>query len=71
MNHQVTKIIREGHYMAEVKVSLMPDDGAWGPYISADDALKMERVRLALKAGDKKSAAKEAVIYEVSRVAAE
>ena len=71
MNHQVTKTIREGNLMAEVKVELVPDDGAWGPYISATDALKMERVRLALKAGDKELAAKDAEVFEVSRFAAE
>ena len=71
MNHQVTKTIREGNLMAEVKVTLIPDDGAWGPYLSAEDSLKLERVRLALKAGDRDLAAKEATIFEVSRFAAE
>jgi hypothetical protein len=71
MNHQVTKTIREGNLMAEVKVELIPDDGAWGPYISPADALKMERVRLALKACNKELAAKEATVFEVSRFAAE
>ena len=71
MNHQITKTIREGNLMAEVKVTLIPDDGAWGPYLSAEDALKLERVRLALKAGDKDTAAKEATLFEVTMVAAE
>lgn len=68
MNHQITRTIREGNLMAEVKVSLIPDDGAWGPYLSAEDVMKIERVRLALKAGDRKTAAKEAEVFEVSRV---
>jgi hypothetical protein len=71
MNHQITKTIREGNLMAEVKVSLIPDDGAWGPYLSAEDVLKLERVRLALKAGDKEAAAKESEVFEVARIAAE
>jgi hypothetical protein len=71
MNHQVTKTIREGNLMAEVKVELIPDDGAWGPYISAFDVMKLERVRLALRVGDKELAAKEATVFEVSRFAAE
>lgn len=71
MNHQVTKTIREGKLMAEVKITLIPDDGAWGPYISAEDTMKLERVRLALKAGDKVTAAKEGAVFEVSPVAAE
>ena len=71
MNHCITKTIREGHLMAEVKVTLIPNDDAWGPYFSAEDALKLERVRLALRAGDKAAAAKDAVVFEVARVAAE
>ncbi len=71
MNHKVTKTIREGNLMAEVKVELIPDDGAWGPYLSAEDVLKLERVRLALRAGDKELAAKDATVFEVSRYAAE
>lgn len=71
MNHQITRIIREGNLMAEVKVSLIPDDGAWGPYLSPEDVKKLERVRLALKAGDKEKAAKEAKVFELHPVAAE
>jgi hypothetical protein len=71
MNHCITKTIREGHLMAEVKVTLIPDDGAWGPYFSAEDALKLERVRLALRAGDKVAAAKDAMVFEVAMVSAE
>lgn len=71
MNHQVTKTIREGNLMAEVKVLLVPDDDAWGPYISADDVMKLERVRLALRAGDIELAARDAEVFEVARVAAE
>jgi hypothetical protein len=66
MNHQITKTIREGNLMAEVKVSLIPDDGAWGPYLSAEDVLKLERVRMALKTGDRETAANDAEVFEVS-----
>ena len=71
MNHQVTRTIREGNLMAEVKVDLIPDDGAWGPYISSADAMKVERVRLALQAGDRGAAAKDAIVFDLSRYAAE
>ena len=71
MNHQITKSIREGNLMAEVKVVLIPDDGAWGPYLSAEDALKLDRVRLALRRGDMATAAKDAKIFELHPVAAE
>ena len=67
----VTKRLRHGNLMAEVLVKLAPDDGAWGPYLSIDDAEKIERVDEALKAGDVAAAAKDAKIYEVMAMAGE
>ncbi|NJM29011.1 MAG: hypothetical protein HC855_01715 [Rhizobiales bacterium] len=57
--------------MAEVQVKLAPDDGAWGPYLSLDDAEKLERVDEALKRGDVAAAAREAKVYEVMALAGE
>ena len=65
MTKFVTKRVRAGNYMAEVKVELIPDDGAWGPYISGEDAMKLDRVRQALKKGDIATASKEAEVFEV------
>jgi hypothetical protein len=31
MNETVTKRLRRGKLMSEVKIKLAPDDGAWGP----------------------------------------
>lgn len=56
--------------MADVTIKLAPDDGAWGPYISLDDAEKLEWVDEALKAGDA-AAAKDAEVYEVMPLAGE
>lgn len=67
----VTKRLRHGNLMAEVKVKLAPDDGAWGPYLSLEDAEKIERVDEALKAGNIAAAAKDAQIYEVMAMAGE
>jgi hypothetical protein len=71
MSRLVKRLVHVGKYLAEVEVENMPDDEAWGPYLSLDDALKLERVEKALKAGDLKGAAKEARIYELRPVAAE
>jgi hypothetical protein len=68
---KITKRLRHGSLMAEVKVNVVPDDGAWGPYLSLDDAEKLERVDSALKRGDVNAAAKDAKIYEVSALAGE
>jgi hypothetical protein len=52
-------------------VKLAPDDGAWGPYLSLEDAEKIERVDDALKAGDVKAASKDAKVYELMALAGE
>ena len=67
----ITKRFRHGNLMAEVKVTSIPDDGAWGPYLSLDDANKLERVRKALKAGDVEAASKDAKVFEVLQLAGE
>ena len=71
MSHTVSRLVHAGKYVAEVLVESMPDDEAWGPYLSLADALKLERVEKALKAGDLKAASKEARVYELTPVAAE
>ena len=71
MNHKVTRFVHAGKYVAEVAIDRIPDDDAWGPYLSVEDALKIEAVEKALKAGDLDAAAKLARIYEMKPVAAE
>lgn len=71
MSHRVTRYVHAGKYVAEVEVVSIPDDEAWGPYLSLDDALKLQDVERALKAGDLKAAAKMARIYEMRPIAAE
>ena len=71
MSHTVTRLVQAGKYVAEVTVESIPDDGAWGPYFSLEDAEKLDAVRIALKAGDLKAASKLARVYELKPVAAE
>jgi hypothetical protein len=71
MNRKVKRFVHAGAYVAEVEVVSIPDDDAWGPYLSVEDALKLERVEKALKAGDIKSASRDAQVYEMKPVAAE
>ena len=63
------EIVRAGDFLAEVPVAEIPDNGAWGPYLSLDDALKIERVRIALERGNFKEAAHEAQLYELKPLA--
>lgn len=47
-----TKLVRDGDLVAEVEVHLVEDDAGWAPYLSLDDAYKLDDVREALKSGD-------------------
>lgn len=71
MKHTVTRLVHAGKYVAEVSVESIPDDEAWGPYYSIDDARKLERVRKALEAGDLRGASRDAKVFEMKPVAAE
>ena len=58
MNRKTNKLVHEGKYAAEVPVELVEDDTAWSPYLTPDDARKLDTVRLALRRGDVAEAAK-------------
>jgi hypothetical protein len=64
------KLIREGKYAAEVPVELIENDTAWSPYLSLDDAKKLDAVRLALRAGDVAAAAKDGRVFELHPLSA-
>jgi hypothetical protein len=46
------KLVREGDLVAEVNVNLIEAEGGWTPYLSLDDAYRLDDVREALRAGD-------------------
>jgi len=52
------RLVREGDYVAEVEVNLLEAEGGWTPYLSLDDAYKLDAVREALRAGDVKRASR-------------
>ena len=64
-----TKLVHEGDYVAEVDVGLLYSEEGWSPYLSLDDAYKLDAVREALRQGDMKSAAKLARVYTLTPVA--
>jgi hypothetical protein len=43
------ELIHEGRYAARVPVELIEDETGWSPYLSAEDAKKLDVVRLALR----------------------
>ena len=63
-----TKYVHEGQYVAEVEVALLEDDTGWSPYLSIEDAYKLDNVREALRQRDLQSAAKYGRIYELRPV---
>ena len=64
-----TKYVHEGQYVAEVEVALIEDETDWSPYLSIDDAYKLDDVRDALRQGNLESAARYGRIYELRPVA--
>ena len=64
-----TKLVHEGQYIAEVDVELIDMDKGWSPYLSLDDAYKLDDIRDALRRGDVKSAARLARIFTLTPVA--
>lgn len=68
-SRQYTKIVHEGNYVAEVDVELIYADEGWSPYLSLDDAYKLDDVREALKRADLKAASKLGRVYKLTRVA--
>ncbi len=65
MMRHTMKLVHEGKYLAQVPVELIDEEGGWSPYLSHEDALKLDQVRLALRNGDVGTAAKFAKVYEL------
>ena len=66
---KIVKLIRHGQYAAEVEVELIYEAGGWSPYLSIEDALKLDHVREALQHSDLEAAAQLARIFELVPVA--
>ena len=67
---KTTKFIHEGEYAAEVEVELIYADDGWSPYLSVEDANKLDGVRLALRQGDIELAGRLAKVFKLTPVAA-
>ena len=63
------KYIHEGQYVAEVEVELIDTDEGWSPYLSLDDAKRLDDVRAALRTGDVKAASRLARVFLLTPVA--
>lgn len=63
-----TKFVHEGDLVAEVSVQLIETDGGWSPYLSVEDAQKLDEVKQALRRGDLKAAAKLGRVFRLTPV---
>jgi hypothetical protein len=59
------KLIHQGRYAAEVPIELIEDDTGWSPYLSVDDASRLDAVRKALREGDVAAAARYGRVFEL------
>jgi len=66
---QITKLVHVGEYVAEVRVDLIYTDDDWSPYLSLDDATRLDDVREALQRKDFKTAQKFSRVYALSPLA--
>ena len=62
------KLVHEGSYVAEVDIELVDTGEGWQPYISLEDAEKLDDVRVALRGGDIAAASKLARLYHLDPV---
>ena len=63
-----TKLVHEGQYVAEVDVDLIETNEGWSPYLSLEDAYKLDDVRDALRREDVETAMKFARIFKLTPV---
>ena len=65
-----TKYIQEGRYVAEVQVNVIEVETSWSPYLTVEDAKRLDQVRAALRVGDLKVAAGIGRDYTLEPIAA-
>jgi hypothetical protein len=63
-----TKYVHVGRYVAEVDVQLIEDETEWSPYLSLEDAYRLDDVREALKREDLEAASALGRVYEMHPV---
>ena len=69
-NRKHIKLLHEGKYAAEVEVEIIDSENAWAPYVSLEDALKLDTVRELLRQENIEEAKKYGKVYILKPVAA-
>jgi len=68
MRPKQVKYIHEGKYVAQVEIELIDTADGWSPYLSLEDAYKLDDVRQALRTGDLAAAAQMADLYTLTPI---
>jgi len=64
-----TKLVHEGEYAAAVDIQWIDSETGWSPYLSLEDAKKLDEVREALRRGDLKKAGQLARVFKLTPIA--
>ncbi len=64
-----TKYVLEGPYAAAVEVDWIETETGWPPYLSLEDAQKLDEVRIALRQGDLRGASQFGRVFHLTPVA--
>ena len=67
---RLSKFIHEGEYVAEIETELIYTEDEWSPYLSLDDAQKLDDVRAALRRRDLETATQLAQVFKLILVTA-
>ena len=70
MKRKQTKYIHEGGYAAQLELEPIETDDDWSPYLSLEDAYKLDDVRQALRRGDLAHAVQLAQVFTLTPAAA-
>jgi len=62
------KRVHEGEYVAEVEIEVLDTGEGWAPYLSLEDAQKLDEVREALRREDLQTAGKLARVFRLTPV---
>lgn len=65
-----SKLVHEGEYVAEVEIEFIYTEDEWSPFLSLDDAQKLDEVRAALRRGDLETATGLAQVFKLTPVTA-
>ena len=65
-----TKLVHEGNYVAEVDVEILDTGDGWSPYLSLEDAKKLDEVRVSLREGNLQRATKLAHVFSLTPISA-